>query len=143
MARLPANAREASLAARMLAVAAVMPLIARMPLLRQAAILEPRRPPATIDRSLEAWVTARGDAVLAAGRPVVRPGCLTRCMTLYFFLRRAGADVRLAFGVGLVDGRYEGHCWLERDGDPYLERRDPRQVFSETYRIPRRRSANA
>lgn len=141
MARLPDNPREALLAARVLVVATLVPLIARLPLSRQAGILEPRRAPAMTDGRLEAWLERRADAVLANGRPIVRSGCLTRCMTLYYFLRRAGVDVRLAFGVGMVDGSYEGHCWLIRDGEPYLERVDPRATFAETYRIPRRAQA--
>jgi hypothetical protein len=73
----------------------------------------------------------------------VRPGCLTRGLTHYFFLRRAGADVVLQYGIGTVEGRTEGHCWLVRDGVPYLESKDPREHFVETYRVPSARRAAA
>src|SRR5450759_4695652 len=52
------------------------------------------------------------DAVLIAFRPAVRPGCLVRGLTLYHFLRTAGIDVSLNFGVGRVSGSFAGHCWL-------------------------------
>jgi hypothetical protein len=31
-------------------------------------------------------------------------------------------------------------CWLELDGQPYLEARDPRPAFATFFRIPRDRS---
>ena len=61
-----------------------------------------------------------------AGHPLVRPGCLTRGVTLYYALRRAGDDVSLCFGVGEDGGQTAGHCWLDKAGRPLLERVDPR-----------------
>ena len=69
------------------------------------------------------------------GRPVVRPGCLTRGVTLYYGLRREGLDVALCFGVGSPEGEMAGHCWLEMDGLPLLEGTDPRIVFTEVVRV--------
>ena len=77
------------------------------------------------------------DRLLSAGRPVVRPGCLTRGLTHYYFLRRAGVDVQLRYGLGQPIGEGDGHCWLVRDGEPFLERVDPRERYVETYSIPR------
>ena len=130
------SAGEVALTLRILAVAAIVPLITRLGLARQARILEPRREPRP-DPARAAWLAGNVDRILAAGRPVVRPGCLTRGLTHYYFLRRAGADVELAFGVGQVDGSMEGHCWLVRHGEPYLERKDPRAHFVQTYVVPR------
>jgi hypothetical protein len=71
------------------------------------------------------------------GRPLIRPGCLTRGVTLFWFLRRAGLDVELRFGLdSTCDGTPDGHCWLALDGEPFLERRDPRPRFAELYRLP-------
>jgi hypothetical protein len=78
----------------------------------------------------------RIDRLLLAGRPLVRSGCLTRGITLFYFLRRAGADVSLRFGMGEVDGSYSGHCWVVHDGLPLAEKRDPRPLFTEMFRIP-------
>lgn len=54
--------------------------------------------------------------------PGIRRSCLTRGVTLYYFLTRAGVDVSLCFGVGTVEGVMGAHCWLVKDGEPYLER---------------------
>jgi hypothetical protein len=77
------------------------------------------------------------------GRPLVGSGCLTRGLTLYWFLRRAGLDVELRFGLDPAhDGDLtDGHCWLTLDGAPYLEPRDPRPRFTELYRLPLATSA--
>jgi hypothetical protein len=82
-------------------------------------------------------VRAALERAIHAGWPAVRPGCLTRGVTLYVFLRRAGMDVALSFGMGKPGKEFAGHCWLVMDGEPILERRDPRPVFTEMYRIPR------
>jgi hypothetical protein len=76
--------------------------------------------------------------MLQAGRPLVRRGCLTRGVTLYYCLRRAGVDVGLTFGMGRVDGGdgFDGHCWLVKGGEPYLEARDPRDHYVPMYSFP-------
>jgi hypothetical protein len=70
---------------------------------------------------------------------MVRTGCLTRGVTLFWYLRRAGLDVELRFGVDPAEqsgGEADGHCWLALDGEPFLERVDPRTRFTELYRLP-------
>ncbi|HEX8849071.1 MAG TPA: lasso peptide biosynthesis B2 protein [Gemmatimonadaceae bacterium] len=83
------------------------------------------------------------DALLALMAPLVTHRCQLRALTLYYLLRRAGSDVGLAFGVADSPRFTEGHCWLTSEGEPYLERRDPRPVFVELYRIPRERASLA
>jgi Transglutaminase-like superfamily len=131
---------------RVLAFAAVVPLLLRMKLPRLARWLEPApRPPSPVspaspappDAAALAALVGRIDRLLAAGRPLVRRGCLTRGLTLYRFLRRADADVALCFGIGKQDGDLAGHCWIEHEGAPLAERRDPRELYVETYRISR------
>jgi hypothetical protein len=107
----------------------------RLPLARLERVLEPRRP-RRLDVRRQQWLAEHVDAILAAGHPLVRPGCLTRGVTLYYFMRRAGVDVGLQFGMGKPVREIEGHCWLVRGSEPYLERRDPRPIFAPTYRIP-------
>ena len=72
---------------------------------------------------------------IRAGRPLVRPGCLTRGVTRYYFFRRDGMDVSLCFGMGKFDEEFVGHCWLVKDGVPFMEPRDPRPLYTEMYRI--------
>jgi hypothetical protein len=135
MARAARKPGELLLAVRVLLVALSVPLVTRLPLARQEALLEPRRP-SRLDPEREAWLVANVDRLLSAGRPLVRPGCLTRGLTYFYFLRRAGVDVQLRYGLAHPIGETDGHCWLVRDGEPFLERDDPRGRYVETYSIP-------
>jgi hypothetical protein len=118
--------------------AAAVPLLLRRRALQDLpAALEPRGPlpPPPAPDAVAALV--RGvDRLLAAGRPLVRSGCLVRGFTLYRVLRRAGAEVSLRFGVGEVAGRMGAHCWIVYQGEPLAEARDPRPLFAETWSIP-------
>jgi hypothetical protein len=111
-----------------------VPVLMRLPLARVQSILEPR--PAAVHASTEApqHILDLVNLVLDGLRPVLRPTCLTRGVTRCFFLRRAGLDVSLAFGISPTPG-IGGHCWLERAGQPFLESRDPRPMFALMYRI--------
>jgi len=132
--------REALLFMRVAAFAASVPWLVRLPLPRLAALLDgpPRRARAgAIEVEIE-----RLDRLVAlaprVARPLVRTGCLTRGVTLYRFLRRAGIDVELRFGLDprAADDPADGHCWLTLDGEPLLEREDPAR-FVEIWRLPR------
>lgn len=82
------------------------------------------------------------ESVLAVGAPLVRRKCLTRGLTLYYFLRRAGEDVTLCLGARFRDGQFLkgiGHCWLEKQGQPFLERTDPYSYSRPIYRLPAQR----
>ena len=133
--------REVLLFAYIAAFASSVPLLMRLPLPRLAALLN--RPPAR--RRPSAAAAQRLEALVAlaprVGHPVVRAGCLTRGVTLFWFLRRAGIDVELCFGLDPADGdAADGHCWLVRDGRPFLERADPRWRFAEIFRMPAART---
>jgi hypothetical protein len=121
-------------------VALVAPALARLPLPRLESVLEPRRLRPGLGARDAEFATARiarvVDSVIRRGRPLVRSGCLTRGITRYWLLRRAGVDVSLCFGAGVVEGRFEAHCWIDRDGRPILEPTDPRDAFAEIARIP-------
>lgn len=79
----------------------------------------------------------RIDGLLRLGWPVVRRGCLVRGLTLYRFLREAGFDVTLCFGMGRPEGvdDFTGHCWVELGGKALAEKREPRPIYTETFRI--------
>jgi hypothetical protein len=123
--------------AKVVAFAAAVPLLMRLSLPRLNALLtrppRARRPsPGEVER-LDRLVTLAP----RIARPLVRPGCLTRGITLFWFLRRAGLDVELRFGLDPGgDEPADGHCWLALDGEPFLERRDYRSRFTELYRMP-------
>jgi hypothetical protein len=114
--------------------AAVVPFLLRLKLSRVKGLLEPRvSSPAERDRVEQ--ITGYVERAVRVGRPLVRPGCLTRGVTRYYFFRRDGMDVSLCFGMGEIDGEFVGHCWLVKDGIPFLETRDPRPLYSEMYRL--------
>jgi len=138
----------APLLIRLIAVAVAAPLLVRSGLPRLQRWLEPgptsgrvrpvdREGPAgggdteEITEQYGRWA----NSIIRRGRPVVRPGCLTRGVTLYYGLRREGLDVALCFGVGSPEGQMAGHCWPEMDGAPLLEGTDPRAVFTEVVRV--------
>ncbi len=119
------------------AFASTVPLLMRLPLPRVAALLT--RPPR--QRPIAGAEIERLERLIAlaprVAHPLVRPGCLTRGVTLFWFLRRAGLDVELRFGLDpATEQPTDGHCWLTLDGTPFLEKRDPRPRFTEIYRLP-------
>ena len=129
---------DALLPVRVVVFAALVPLLLRLRKLpdlpawvepRRRRVLTPAEPP-----EVEALVR-RIDGILIAGRPAVRTGCMIRGLTLYRFLRRAGAEVSLQFGVGMIRGEFAAHCWIVYRGEPLEEPHDPRPLFTETWRI--------
>ena len=122
--------------ARVLLFASLLPLILRLRKLPDLpAWIEPRGkrtppPPDEVTALVE-----RIDSLLIAGRPAIRTGCMVRGLTLYHFLRRAGVEVSLRFGVGTIRGEFAAHCWVVYQGEPLEEAIDPRPIFTETWRI--------
>lgn len=141
--------------------ASTVPLLMRLPLPRLAALItRPARRRSPARGEIERLERLVGLAPRVA-HPLVRTGCLTRGVTLFWFLRRAGLDVELRFGLDPGGERpldpggeraldpgaerqlgpggkrpSDGHCWLTLDGEPFLEKRDPRPHFPEIYRFP-------
>jgi hypothetical protein len=106
--------------------------------LEPASRRSPRTFPVDPGQEIEA-VGRRVDRLIRWGKPLVRPGCLTRGITGYYLLRRAGVDVSLCFGMGPVSGvGTAGHCWLTLEGKPVLEVADPRSVYTEMVRLSSR-----
>jgi hypothetical protein len=127
---------DALLVAQVFVVAALIPVLMRFPLKRIEDLLEPGGALPEPDAARECHVLELVNLVLDFGRPVLRPTCLTRGITRYYALRRAGADVALAFGLRQRSGgQVDGHCWLVKGGKPFLEAQDPRGLFTETYRM--------
>jgi hypothetical protein len=112
---------------------AAVPMLLRLQLPRLEELLTPRRMRSSPQPARVQLIVRAVDAVLQLGRPLLRPGCLTRGLTLYYFLRKAGLDVVLCFGVGTLQGECVGHCWLVKAGEPFLEARDPRPLFTAVY----------
>jgi hypothetical protein len=124
---------------RVVLFAAAVPLLLRLVRIdRLGDWLEPRRepplPPA--DPETIPAMVRRIDRLRVACHPAVRSGCLTRGITLYYFLRRAGAPATLHFGMGEMADGFAGHCWVELAGEPIAEPRDPRPLYPEMLRFP-------
>jgi hypothetical protein len=122
--------------------ATAVPLLFRLKISALNRVLErrirsaqtPNADPARIDLIIQCVEIAR-----AVGRPLVCPKCLTHAVTLYYFLRRAGMDLTLCFGAARKEGRLveaAGHCWLVKNGEPFLEAHDPRTNFVPIYWLP-------
>ena len=122
---------------RIFAFAAVVPYLLRLKLPRVGGVLESGRSPVPVPEDSVRKITAYVEIAMRRGKPLVRRGCLTRGLTRYYFLRRAGMDVSLCFGMGRQDKEFMGHCWLVKDGEPFLEVEDPRPRYLEMYRISR------
>jgi hypothetical protein len=127
---------EVVLFVRIFSFAIAVPVLMRLDIRRLGRWLEPHHVPAIpnteeIQQIIDCFERAR-----RVGAPVVRGGCLTRGVTLYYFLRRAGLAVSLCFGMGKRDQGFDGHCWLLEEGEPFLERQNPEPLFKTFYCWP-------
>ena len=122
-----------------LGFAAAVPLLMRLRLPTLGRLLEHRCAVPVAHRNLDeasARIIRTVESVLAIGAPLISPRCLTRGLTLYYFLRRAGVELSLCFGAGYGKAGFSGHCWLVKDGEPFLERGNPQSHFATMYRLP-------
>jgi hypothetical protein len=122
---------------RIFAFAVAVPYLLRRKLPKVAGLIEPGTDPSAVSEDKIRDITVHVERAIRRGWPLVRPGCLTRGLTRYYFLRRSGLDVALCFGMGRLDNEFVGHCWLAKDGEPFLESPDPRTRYTEMYRISR------
>jgi hypothetical protein len=130
----------ALLTLRAIVVAASVPLLVRFDLRHLQRWLEPQRSAARANRVTQLYaVEAVGrlvDRIVRIGKPVIQPGCLTRGITSYYLLRRAGLDAALCFGIRpMKRSSPTGHCWILLDGEPVFEDRDPRSTYTEIARL--------
>jgi hypothetical protein len=66
----------------------------------------------------------------AAARRPSRANCLPRSLVLRMLLLRQGLRPELRIGVRLVDGRLEGHAWVEHAGVPLAQHPDVATHFA-------------
>lgn len=85
------------------------------------------------------------DYILGLNIFIYKPKCLKRSIVLYRYLRGAGLDVKICFGVRINKEktepfpaeRLEGHAWLEYRGDIFLEKdREMAKTYKMTYCFP-------
>lgn len=132
--------RDGWLFLRMATVAALTPLLMRGRLAqvsRWLTVTPTTLPPAPWSQEAEIARRLHCMAVLmAVGRPLLQPRCLTRGVTLYTFFRRIGLPVELHFGVQQRDTAITGHCWLVMADQPFAEPGDPTMVWTTVYKLP-------
>lgn len=57
--------------------------------------------------------------------------CLIRSMVLYHFLSREQNDLKINFGIRKNNnGVMEGHCWLTKSNELYLEIVNPEKIYT-------------
>ena len=75
------------------------------------------------------------DLLLSADLLMFKPICWKRAAVLHRYLLRNGVPTRIIFGVrNEAGGKFDGHAWLEANGQPILERTPPQYVV--TYSFP-------
>lgn len=124
---------------RALCFAATVPALMRLHLPTLGRLLESRFARSPAEPGAEAAssrIIRAVESALTMGSPLVSSRCLTRGLTLYYFLRRSGLKLSLCFGAGWSQAGFSGHCWLVKDGAPFLERSDPNRSFVVMYRLP-------
>lgn len=92
-----------------------------------------RRRPTHLDALALRKAARYTDALLGRMPRPPRGPCLPRSLTLFYFAHRAGLPVQLQCGVRRVGGRLQGHAWLSLNGEPFLEKQDPRQSYAVTF----------
>jgi len=75
------------------------------------------------------------DLLLSADVLMFKPICWKRAAVLHRYLSRNGIPTRIIFGVrNDTGGMFDGHAWLEANGQPILEKTPPEYVV--TYSFP-------
>ena len=67
----------------------------------------------------------------------IKGSCLRRAILLAWLLRSGGVRCSLLSGVGLADGDWRGHAWVEIDGVPV----SPEEAATDSYPVFRRELA--
>lgn len=126
---------------RMAGAYLLVSVLARLlPLPKAFAAMSPRlgSPPGD-QRKTEAIVNAL-DTLLTARIPLIPPQCWRRAVVLHRFLRHAGIDTVIVFGVRTDGTRtVEAHAWVESEGQPFAEAADT-AAYQRVFEFPGDRS---
>lgn len=78
--------------------------------------LKPGRPTHSERESIRGAGEIARMVSIAAEHGPYRASCLRKSLLVWWFLRRAGLDSTIRFGVRMSDGRLEAHAWVEYNG---------------------------
>ena len=97
-------------------------LARRMPLPAAFAWISPRLAARSADERGLGRIVNAVDTLLVAGIPLIHPQCWRRAAVLHRFLRHAGVDTKIVFGVDAESTQpLDAHAWIEREGRPFAE----------------------
>ena len=90
----------------------------------------PANPSKPVDIGRIHWMTRGILRRMFAGRY-----CMKRSLVLFHFLRKAGRDAEIVFGVAKAGEKLEGHAWVTVNGQPFAEE-GPVDRYAVTYKYP-------
>lgn len=111
-------------------------LVSVWPLARVLRLISPRPRRATTPRTdTPVRLAALLDRLLNLDVWVFTPTCWKRAAILHRYLALSGVATRIRFGVRQTGARsLDGHAWLEKEGEPFLEAHRP--DYQVTYSFP-------
>jgi hypothetical protein len=118
-------------------IVALSAMVKFLPLPTILKIIDPQvsRAPMSDPQALQQRLTHCIDRLLSTNRLVFTPTCWKRATVLYRYLALNGIRTRIVFGLSKKgEGLLAGHAWLEADGKPFLESKNPE--FTVTYSFP-------
>jgi hypothetical protein len=128
--------RDAALSARMALWFVLASVLARlMPLPRAHRFLSARVRATSSGSDTPARLAQAIDRVLRLDLLMFKRSCWRRALVLHRFLALNGIESRVNFGLKKIGGELQGHAWLERDGQPFLE--DDIASYVVTFSLPR------
>jgi len=129
---------DAALSARMalwVILASVLARLMPLPLAHRLVSTRVRTRPIGASADVPATLARSVDRLLRLDIFMFRRSCWRRALVLHRFLALHGIDSRVNFGLKKAGGELQGHAWLERDGQPFLE--DDAGAYVVTFTLPR------
>lgn len=114
------NSKDLLLLLQITVLACLLPLLLRwvkLPTLLK--VLKPWNRTATVERKQVDKIVRFTNFIVGMGFTGKRT-CLKKSLLLYHFLRRAGVNVEMNFGIRKAKGLI-GHSWLTYQANPYLD----------------------
>lgn len=130
------SGRDAVLLFRIAALITFLPLLLQLSLPRLLGLLTPAGRKQDHQPGQEGKIIRYTNYLLGRNTWMFKATCLKRCLVLYRFLREAGLEVGINFGVVPDLRDLKGHCWLTLDGKTFNETRNPDELYQLTYSYP-------
>jgi hypothetical protein len=132
------NPDDAALSARMalwVVLASILARLMPLPLAHRFVATRVRAARRQSSSDTAARLAQAIDRVLRLDVLMFKRSCWRRALVLHRFLALHGIESRINFGLKTTGGELQGHAWLERDGQPFLE--DDATGYVVTFSLPR------